>query len=194
MYNREIKEKVKKLVCDGRNIDTRSLDFEKTLNPPVLNDADIKIKEHKQGCGIMVSLEVNETVRAGRLAILLENEKKRGRTPLPSVQLALDGRDLKGEFEKQKRSWLWILLDLPTGRHRYDIVLSSGKTQEMWSGKISVWIIAEQEYPAKTLSFDLFETVSLPPMPPRPRSSRILKQVINLKELNIGEKRFKGDK
>lgn len=185
-------QKVKNIYCEGENVNVDLLGFKKTMVPPVLDKAGVRAKKQKNGYQFELDVDIHHTVKIARLAILLENVPSKGDAPLPFVQVSMDGKDLNPDFEMQKNRWLWVLVNVPAGNHIVNATLLTGEEGKIWSGKISVWMITDQEYPARILSFDLFEKVLLSPMPPRPYPSQILRQVIKLKEFCINDKNLKG--
>lgn len=115
--------------------------------------------------GAIVKLNVDPTVHAATVALLIRPDATFAGAVLPRFSLRLDGKPLDTAGEEVKGAWAWYRATTKGGAHRVELMLPDSVR---WKGTVSAWILSTQYAKGIDIIWTATKTGKPTPMPPRP--------------------------
>ena len=158
---------IKSMKASGAGVNPRTFSFAAEPTPPLTTLGSVR-PDRNNNAKLAASFTLSETAREATVAVLLTPDTTLKLKTKPSLVVMVDGKEATPKVEGQEGRSQWYTAPVQPGKHDLTMEVRLGKGEREWSGKASVWIIAQQRQNAKEVSFTTYNRVKERPMPPHP--------------------------
>jgi hypothetical protein len=175
-------EKIKELTVEGKKQDPGNLIIPKRARPESVRDVSFSPASPCIG-PFDLKFTLQEPASKAVLAVLLVSAAKDKGKNLPALELIQNGKAMEADLEQEKGSWAWNKVSVGQGVHHFQIRPAPGSSGGSWTGRLSVWLIAEEKLPAVKGIIKLKEAYSNQrALLPRPFPAGVFSKLIKLGE------------
>jgi len=179
-------EQIKEINIAGQTISSSDIDEHNfpATEKELVNSVEIKESRWTKAVTANIEVKLPENVASGKLAILVEPDKKYFGKASPQVEIKLNGEQNDMDTQGKDGAWHWYKTDLIGDENQAEVKIKPGDKNE-WQGKISFYVINEVKHTPITLEYKLDKNIKERPMPPAPWNAGISKEAYELKKADL---------